>query len=1107
MTNTSSNILYNKLDSFIKKYYKNLILQGLFLTLIILLSIFFIASVSEYFIYFSTITRTLIVCVFIFLLVYTIISYLLFPILKLYNIKKHITYKQAVSIINKHFPEIKDSLLNSLELLQEEKNNTQFSHQLLEATIEQRIKKLKPYNFAFAVNVKRKFFYAKILSTVLITFFLFHIFFPSIINQGAKRIINYKIHYTKPLPFNFSILNKNLKVHKGSDFILKVKLDGKEIPKNLFVSFRGNEYLMKKNENNIFTHEFQNVNNSISFKLTNEDFSSEKFQLAVLPIPLIIDFNISLFYPPYIAIKEKTLANVGEFSIPAGTKVKFEINSVNTDSLFILFSDSTKHFAQKKDNKFFFTKRFYKSTNYSISLKNQNLLKKNIVNYSIDVIPDMYPNIELVSLEDSVDMNLYYFKGMINDDYGFTNLKFQYKLSSEPDSVFDIHIPINNNINNQEFYFATDFKQLLNEANKINYCFIITDNDKISGFKSTKSKIFEFSKPSADSLHALENKTNQEIEENLQKAAMLAHELSRDIKEFQKQNINSNLTSWEKKKFLKNMTDKQKELENILNKINKKNIDKNNFVKSFDKKNKDILEKQKKIDELLKNLLSDEIKDLMKQLEELQKKFDKNKVNQLAQKMNLSFEDLEKRLDKNLEILKRYQIEQKVDNTINDIKILAEQQQKLSQETKHKSKDNKQLLEEQSSQQEKINEIQKKYKEIQKENSELENKFKLDNFNKQFDDIKKQFQSGKEKLSNSQNRKASKSQSENSNKLNDLAQSMQEMMMQNMQQQVSVDIQQLRQILYNLLSFSFDQEELIKQVKTIKTNNPKYSSILNSQHKLKDNFVIISDSLYAISKRTMQLSSLIDKDVYKINTNLEKVIGELEERQKGKAQTSQQFIITSVNNLTLFLSEALKSLNKMQANSGKTGNKSCKKPGQGMPSISQMRKGQQSLKSQLQNMINQLKSGKGQPDQNALNKRLSQMLAQQEIFQQMINELSNNATREMHNILQEINKNLQKNINDIINRNINRETIKRQNLIITRLLKAEKAEYEREKNKKRESQQIKDYKISNPKKLFEYKRENVNFNEILQFKNLKLNSYYNKKYKNYLKELKFIIND
>ncbi|MCK5823170.1 MAG: hypothetical protein KAG95_04140 [Bacteroidales bacterium] len=1107
MNKISANILYNKLDDFIKKYYKNSILQGLFISLIILISVFLLATISEYFIYFSKASRTVIFSVFIFLFIYTLISFILLPTLSLFNIKRKISYKQAISIINKHFPSINDSLINSLELAQEETNNPLFSNQLLAATIEQRIKNLKPYNFTFAVNVKRKFLYAKILTSVVLTFFLFYFFFPSVINQGATRIINYKTNYTKPLPFDFLILNKNLQVHKGSDFVLKVKLSGKDIPKNLFVSFRGNEYLMKTKGNNIFSYEFQNVNNTIRFKISNEAFSTELFELSVLPIPVILDFNIALVFPPYTAINEKTLYNVGDFSIPKGTKVKFSFNSVNTDSLFLFFDDSIKFVAKKNQNNFSFTKRFYKSANYSISLKNENLYKKNILKYSIDVIPDMYPNIEFVSLIDSVDMNLHYFKGMINDDYGFTNLQFQYKLSPNVDSVFKVNIPINYNLNNQEFYFAADFKNLFKDASQINYYFVITDNDKIAGYKSTKSKTFQFSKPSKDSLHTLENKVNDEIEEKLQKGIMMAHELSQDIKEFQKQNINSNLTSWEKKKFLKNITDKQKELENILKSINKKNIDKNNFIKSFDKKNKEILEKQKKIDELLKNLLNDELKDLMKQLKELQKKFDKNKINQLSKKMNLSFEDLEKRLDRNLALLKKYQIEQKVDNAINEIKKLAEEQKQLSKETKQKSKSNKQLLEEQSSQQEKLNQVQKKYQEIKKENSELENKFNLDNFNKQFEEIKKQFQSGKEKLEKNQNRKASNSQSENSKQLNNLSQLMQDMMMQNMQQQNTVDIQQLRQILFNLLTFSFDQEDLVQQLKICKTNNPKYSLIVNSQNKLKENFVIINDSLYAISKRTMQLSSLIDKDVYKINSNLDKVIGELEERKKGKAQTSQQFIITSANNLTLFLSEALNSLKKMQKNGSKTGNKSCKKPGQGMPSLSQMRKGQQSLKSQLQSMIKQLKSGKGKPDQNALNKRLSKMLAQQEIFQQMINELSSNATREMKQTLQEINKGLQKNINDIINKNINPETLKRQNMIITRLLKAEKAEYEREIDKKRESQQIKTYKISNPKNLFEYKRENINFNEILQLKNLKLNSYYKKRYKNYLKELKTIVNE
>jgi hypothetical protein len=298
----------------------------------------------------------------------------------------------------------------------------------------------------------------------------------------------------------------------------------------------------------------------------------------------------------------------------------------------------------------------------------------------------------------------------------------------------------------------------------------------------------------------------------------------------------------------------------------------------------------------------------MKQLAELQKKFDKNKINQLSKQMQLSYDDLEKRLDKNLELLKKFQIEQKIDNAINDLKKLSEDQKKLAETTKHKNEDNNSLIKKQTSQAEKLSKIKKDYNSLKKQNSELENQFNLDSFNKQFDAIQKQFQEGLDKLNKNQNRKASKSQSENSNQLDNLSQSMQNMMMQNMQQQATVDIQQLRQILYNLLTFSFDQEKIIEQLRFCETSNPKYSGILNSQNKQKENFVIIRDSLYALSKRTMQLSSIIDKDVFKINSNLEKVLDELENRKKGTALSSQQFIITSTNNLTLFLSEALKSL-------------------------------------------------------------------------------------------------------------------------------------------------------------------------------------------------------
>ncbi len=1102
MNNLSSNILYQKLDDFIKRYYKNLIIQGSFISLIILLFVFVLTSITEYFLYFSVITRTCIFCLIIFALIYIFVFFILVPILKLFNIKKQITYKQAVSIINNHFPDFKDGLLNALELSQIDKQNNLFSNQLLLASIKLRIDKIKLYNFEFAINVKKKYFYAKVLTSLIAASLVFYLFFPHVLNQGAARIINYKTHYQQPLPFHLNILNKKLCVQKGSDYNLKVELSGKSIPTELYVSFRGNKFFMKKNSTNLFSHHFKNVNNSINFQITNNDFISKIYQLKVIPIPLIINFDIYLNYPKYTDLIDKVIHNIGDFSIPTGTNVKFTFTSVDTDSLFITFNDSITIPATKTNNKFNLTHSFYKSTKYSISLKNKNTSKNNILSYSIDVIPDMYPNIKVVSVIDSIDMNLYYFKGVINDDYGFTDLKFQYILSDNNDSVYSVRLRIIKNLNNQEFYYATDFAELTNSLSRVSYYFIVTDNDKISGYKSTKSQMLQFSKPNKDSLQLLENETNASIEDKLNSGILLAHELSEDIKEFQKQNINANLSPWEKKKFLQNIVKKQDQLQNLVKQINKSNTEKNNLVNSFTDKSEEIMQKQKKIDELLKNLLNDDIKDLMKQIAELQKKLNENKINQLSKQMNLSYDDLEKQLDKNLQLLKKFQIEQKIDNTINDLKKLAEKQKQLSEASKNKTDDNASLKNKQNSQIEKFNKLKNEYDEIKKSNSDLENKFNLSDFKKQFDDIKNQFQNGLENLNNNRNRKASQNQQQNSQQLQDLSQSMQNMMMQNMQEQAFEDIQNLRQILYNLITFSFDQEDLINQLKFCKPNNPKYLTIVEKQNKLKENFRVINDSLYALSKRTMQLSSLIDKDVFKINLNLGKALDGLESRKVGSARSSQQFVMTSTNNLALFLSESLNALQKMQGSPSMMGNKQCKKPGKGMPSLSQMRQGQQSLKSQLQDMLNQMKKGKGGFNPNSMNKNLAKMLAQQEIFQQMLNQLSNNSNREMHKALQQINQIVQDNINDIINKNISTQTINRQNMIITRLLKAEKSDYERDIDKKRIAKEIKNYKISNPKELFEYKRKNVNFNEILQMQNLQLNSYYQFKYKNYLRDLK-----
>ena len=92
---------------------------------------------------------------------------------------------------------------------------------------------------------------------------------------------------------------------------------------------------------------------------------------------------------------------------------------------------------------------------------------------------------------------------------------------------------------------------------------------------------------------------------------------------------------------------------------------------------------------------------------------------------------------------------------------------------------------------------------------------------------------------------------------------------------------------------------------------------------------------------------------------------------------------------------------------------------------------------------------------------------------------------------------MEKNEEDLINRNLNIETINRQQDILTRLLESEKAEREREYDKKRESNEAKENEFSNPAEFFEYKRMKEREVELLKTVPPALKLYYKNKVNQY----------
>lgn len=290
--------------------------------------------------------------------------------------------------------------------------------------------------------------------------------------------------------------------------------------------------------------------------------------------------------------------------------------------------------------------------------------------------------------------------------------------------------------------------------------------------------------------------------------------------------------------------------------------------------------------------------------------------------------------------------------------------------------------------------------------------------------------------------------------------------------------------------------------------NPEYVKLGQRQRKLKDDVKIIEDSLFALSKRVMQIQNLVNTEVGKIDDNIGKSIDQMEDRMVPQARSSQQFVMTSANNLALLLNESLEQMQQQQQQSQqqKQGGQ-CKKPGKGKPgpNAQKLKMMQQQLSQQLKDMKGKMENGKksGQ-SQKGMSEELARMAAQQEAIRNELNQLNQQENKDGKNSmgnLGQVAEKMEQNERDIVNKKITEETLKRQQEIVTRLLEAENAQREREQDEQRKAEQAKEQFSRNPQAFEEYKRLKEKETELLKTVPPSLNSYYKNLVNSYFQNL------
>ena len=1100
-------VIQQKLEGFIKRYYGNELLKGFILFFAIGLMYFLFTLFVEYMLWLKPLARTVLFWGFVAVELILFIRFMALPLLKLFKLKKGINYEMASQIIGNHFPEVNDKLLNVLQLKEERTES-----ELLIASIEQKSSELKPIPFQLAINFRKN---VKYLKYALIPAVIFLVSWltgkADWFESSYDRVVHYQTAYEPPAPFQFYINDDDLNAIEGKDFRLTVSTAGDITPESVQIHYNGETYFLQQAGSGHFEYVFTQLKDNLVFNLSANEVSSKPYELNVIKAPTLVNFDMVLDYPAYTNKKDETLKSTGNAVAPEGTKITWKVNTKSTQNVSIYAMD-TLTFKTKEPNKFEASKQLFNDFDYTISTSNNALRDYENLSFSINVIKDNYPELNIKVEKDSIDNQTLYFYGQVSDDYGLSKLQLVYYPAGDEDSEEFQQIPISKS-NFDEF--VSSFPNQLSLVEGVNYdlYFQVFDNDAIHHYKSVKSPVFTYRKLTEDEEEQKQLNEQNETIKDIGKTFDKIKEQDKQLEELSKIQKEKNELNYNDKKKFEHFLKRQKEQEQLMQNFNerlRKNIE--NYNDENDQFKEDL---NKRLQENEEQLKQDE--KLLEELEKLQEKFQKEEFTEKLEELAKQSKNKVRSLAQLLELTKRYYVAKKAEKLQQELEQLSENQLKLSKESKENN-----TKEEQDKLNNSFNDFQKELDELQKENNKLmkpldvpRDKLTEEEINseqqKASEELKKSEdhqKSGNEQQSQENRQKAQQKQKQAAQKMKQMSQQMKQSMMSGTSQQLSEDATMLRQILDNLVLFSFDQEDLMNAFRKIEINSNEYSKKLRDQYSLKEHFEHIDDSLFALSLRQPMISEKINKQITEVYFNINKTLSQLSENQLYHGVSSQQYTMVATNVLADFLSNVLDNL-EAQMNLA---------PGQGngnqemqLPDIimsqeelnKQMKDGmskgeKEGKEKEGQQQMGNSEGQNGEDTNESTNGELYEIYKRQQELRQALQdklgkEGENGQGRDVLNKMKEVEL-------DLINKGFTNQTMQKMTRLQYQLLKLKNATFTQGMENKRQSRTNREQFTNTITGQTPDVREYFNTTEILNRQALPLQQVYKKKVQEYFKK-------
>ncbi|MGQ0721069.1 MAG: hypothetical protein ACT4PE_05775 [Candidatus Eiseniibacteriota bacterium] len=438
-----------------------------------------------------------------------------------------------------------------------------------------------------------------------------------------------------------------------------------------------------------FRHRFSDVRESFRYRFAHAGRRSAEHSVEAVPHPSLMIEEVRYRYPEYTGLPVRSVRDgAGDLAAVKGTVAELSVRCTNEvrAAWLALDSGTRLELARVDDGPLRAEVPILAQDAYRLHVEDTlGLVNLNPLTYGIRALADEAPFIRLIEPGEDSDLDESLRVGLrfsAVDDFGLGPVQLVFEASRRPGETQRLRIftpPSRVTDVSERFEWSLASLDLL-PGDTVVYRLEVTDTNAVDGPSTARTRDYVLRFPTLGEIYAEIDEEQETSLEELKEVAEQAERVEKQVEEISREILKQGESSWENRKEVERALAAQEQLAEELERVQEEIESNLGELAESEFATLEAVQKMEQIRKLLDEVATDEMKEALEKLREALEQANPRRMQEDLAEFQMSQEELREQLDRILENLKQFRLEENFKAAVRQLEELAAKQERVNEE-------------------------------------------------------------------------------------------------------------------------------------------------------------------------------------------------------------------------------------------------------------------------------------------------------------------------------------------------------------------------------------------------------------------------------------------